>query len=183
MLAGWESTDFVCSNRWQTRNNLSIIWISLIAIISKVQKIFDCLINILIFFSSLNLSYTANISTPQYTVFRFFPNPIYLRCTLGIQSLPKVNQMQSLQWFTLHFLKPNLHTVFHHLSISIVYTYLQLIPVSLVAYSRNVETINWICRKSCFYSWIFFSSSFQVSSCVFVSCQIEIQNLHKSHAK
>ena len=29
LLAGWEGTDFVCSNRWQTRNNLSIIWISL----------------------------------------------------------------------------------------------------------------------------------------------------------
>ena len=25
LLAGWEGTDFVCSNRWQTRNNLIII--------------------------------------------------------------------------------------------------------------------------------------------------------------
>ena len=46
VLAGWEGTDFVCSNRWQTkdvfktcmgtslwqtRNNLSIIWISLVS--------------------------------------------------------------------------------------------------------------------------------------------------------
>ena len=29
LLAGKVLTDFVCSNRWQTRNNLSIIWISL----------------------------------------------------------------------------------------------------------------------------------------------------------
>ena len=27
LLAGWEDTDFVCSNRWWTRNNQSIIWI------------------------------------------------------------------------------------------------------------------------------------------------------------
>ena len=29
LVAGWEGTDFVSSNRWQTRNNLIIIWISL----------------------------------------------------------------------------------------------------------------------------------------------------------
>ena len=29
LLADWKGSDFVCSNKWQTRNNLSIIWSSL----------------------------------------------------------------------------------------------------------------------------------------------------------
>ena len=65
---------------------------AVIAIISKVQKIFDCLINILIFFSSLNLSYTANISTPQYKAFRFFPKFNVPPLHFGFRSLSKVNQ-------------------------------------------------------------------------------------------
>ena len=63
---------------------------AVIAIISKVQKIFDCLINILIFFSSLNSSYTANkyIHSTIY-IFLFSPNPMYLRCTLVFNHCPK----------------------------------------------------------------------------------------------
>ena len=41
LLAGWEGTDFVCSNRWLTRNNLSIIWISLY-LLSNMYSVAQC---------------------------------------------------------------------------------------------------------------------------------------------
>ena len=39
LLADWEVADFVCSNRWQNRNNLSIIWISLYQLIHGCSQV------------------------------------------------------------------------------------------------------------------------------------------------